>query len=58
MRRSLLNFYSCTEDKKAMDVTVDQTIVQVPEDVSSNDEEILSMLPDKLRQSVIFLMLS
>ncbi|CAE6023184.1 unnamed protein product [Arabidopsis arenosa] len=53
VRRSLLlNFDSCTEDKKAMDVTVDQTIVQVPEDVSSNDEEILSMLPDKLRQSI------
>ncbi|CAH8264354.1 unnamed protein product [Arabidopsis lyrata] len=53
VRRSLLlNFDSCSEDKKAMDVTVDQTIVQVPEDVSSNDEEILSMLPDKLRQSI------
>ncbi|CAH8282482.1 unnamed protein product [Eruca vesicaria subsp. sativa] len=54
-RRSLLssskslNFDSYTEDKKDMDVT---DIDQVPEEDASSDDEILSILPDELRQSI------
>ncbi|VVB07533.1 unnamed protein product [Arabis nemorensis] len=47
-----LKFDSYTKDKKAMDVTDVEDIDQVPEeeDVSSDDD--LSILPDKLRQSI------
>ncbi|KAL1190681.1 CDT1-like protein a [Cardamine amara subsp. amara] len=51
VRRSLsLNFDS--EDEKTMDVTDDEATDQVPEEDVSSDDEILSILPDKLRQAI------
>lgn len=49
-----LNFDSYTEDEEAMDVTdVDEDIEQVLGEDASSDDEILSILPDKLREAVI-----
>lgn len=49
VRRSLsLNFDSYPEDE-------DEPIDHVPEEDASSDDEILSILPDKLRQAVIHL---
>jgi len=56
VRRSLsLNFDSYPEDERAMDFTDDVPIDQVPEEDVSSDDEILSILPDKLRHAVIHL---
>ncbi|XP_010469741.1 PREDICTED: CDT1-like protein a, chloroplastic [Camelina sativa] len=54
VRRSLsLNFDSYPEDdEKAMDFTDDEPIDQVPEEDVSSDDEILSILPNKLRQAI------
>uniref|UniRef100_A0A1J3HRV5 CDT1-like protein a, chloroplastic n=1 Tax=Noccaea caerulescens TaxID=107243 RepID=A0A1J3HRV5_NOCCA len=54
-RRSLLSSLSVdsyTEDEKATDVTDDEDVDQVPEEDVSSDDEILSILPAKLRQSI------
>ncbi|CAA7038393.1 unnamed protein product [Microthlaspi erraticum] len=54
-RRSLLSSLdvtSFTEDEKAMDVIDDYAIDQVPEEDAFSDDEILSILPAKLRQSI------
>lgn len=48
-----LNFDSYTKDEKAMDVTDVEEIDQVPDEDVPSDDEILSILPDALRQSVI-----
>ncbi|CAF2096450.1 BnaA05g11560D [Brassica napus] len=49
-----LNFDSFTEEEEAdMDATnADEDNDQVPEEDESSDDEILSILPDKLRQSI------
>ncbi|CAH8264353.1 unnamed protein product [Arabidopsis lyrata] len=53
VRRSLsLNFDSYPEDEKAVDFTDDEPIDQVPEEELSSDDEILSILPDKLRHAI------
>ncbi|AEC08516.1 CDT1-like protein A [Arabidopsis thaliana] len=53
VRRSLsLNFDSYPEDERTMDFTDDIPIDQVPEEDVSSDDEILSILPDKLRHAI------
>ncbi|KAF8053606.1 hypothetical protein N665_1393s0004 [Sinapis alba] len=48
-----LNFDSYAEDEKAMAVTdVDEDIDQVSVEDESSDDEILSILPDKLREAI------
>ncbi|KAL0710518.1 hypothetical protein Bca4012_017496 [Brassica carinata] len=48
-----LNFDSYAEDEKAMDVTdVDEDIDQVSVEDASSDDEILSVLPDNLREAI------
>ncbi|XP_010510219.1 PREDICTED: CDT1-like protein a, chloroplastic [Camelina sativa] len=53
VRRSLsLNFDSYPEDDKATDFTDDEPIDEEPEEDVSSDDEILSILPSKLRQAI------
>ncbi|CAN8315503.1 unnamed protein product [Cochlearia groenlandica] len=47
-----LNFDSYTEDKKAMDVIDDEDNDEVQEEDVSSDDQILSILHNKLRQSI------